>query len=242
MIHFLHHYDRPNRGDMLSGPYNYFNFGDYRKISWDKNIINNDLADFFDGDSVIMGGGIYFARGKPRFDRLVKRARNFIGWGLGLDPRLNLEEFIGNFTLLGTRERKLALIDDKKVFYVPCASCMNPVFTGIPAIEAMFGGDAHGDGEQAIALHLNGGFNRSVIVKKIGTQNFPITTTTDAFGKIVRNLWNADIVITNSYHGAYWSSLLGKKVICIKTDVPKWEGLTCSDFSHHRDLEFSFGQ
>ncbi len=172
-----------------------------------------------------MGGGIYFARGKPRFDRLVKRARNFIGWGLGLDPRLNLEEFIGNFTLLGTRERKLALIDDKKVFYVPCASCMNPVFTGISAIEAMFGGDAHGDGEQAIALHLNGGFNRSVIVKKIGTQNFPITTTTDAFGKIVRNLWNADIVITNSYHGAYWSSLLGKKVICIKTDVPKWEGL-----------------
>lgn len=232
MIHFLHHYDRPNQGDVLSGPYNYFNFGEYKKISWDKNIIKNIPAEFDEGDSVIMGGGIYFAREKPRFDRLVKRSRTFIGWGLGLDPRLDLENFVGKFSLLGTRERKLHLIDNENIFYVPCVSCMNPVFTALTAIDATFGTAGANASDPSIALHLNGGFNKSEILEKIGDKAVPVTTTTDLFGRTVKNLWAADIVITNSYHGAYWSSLLGKKVICIKTDVPKWEGL-------HENIVFS---
>ena len=46
---FLHHYDRKNMGDVLSGPYNYFKFQDVQKISWDESIIGDKPTDFAAG-------------------------------------------------------------------------------------------------------------------------------------------------------------------------------------------------
>ena len=171
-----------------------------------------------------MGGGIYFTRDKPRLARLIERSRHFIGWGIGLDARLNNDEFINKYTLLGTRERNSNFIDDKRVFYVPCASCMNEVFVR-PAASSDIG--KKGD---RIALHTNGGFNQKLILKRFG--HMEKTTTVDTFADIIANLESADCVLTNSYHGAYWGSLLGKKVVCFKTEVPKWDGL-------HKNIVFS---
>lgn len=81
-----------------------------------------------------------------------------------------------------------------------------------------------------IALHLNGGFNEKELINKF--PNAPVTTTVSKFEVIINNLKSAKCVITNSYHGAYWASLLGKKVVCLKTKVPKWDGL-------HENIIFS---
>lgn len=210
-INFLHHFDRPNKGDVKSGPYNYFNFPDHKKISWDKSILKSGSSDFVPGDVLIHGGGIYFTRGKPRLDKIIAQSKYFIGWGIGLDPRIDDDDFTKKYHLLGTRERKSNLIDNKRVFYVPCASCMDSVF------------DSKGKATQDIIVHLNGGFNEREIVKKFG--EYSSTKTTSSFEELIANIQSSNIVVTNSYHGAYWGSLLGKKVVCYVTNVPKWDGL-----------------
>ena len=218
-VHFLHHYDRKNQGDVLSGPYNYFEFSNIGKISWDKQIIDNGAVHFSPGDDLIMGGGIYFTRNKVRLDNLLKQTRNFIGWGIGLDERLNEDKFYEKYTLLGTRERHSSFIDNKKIFYVPCASCMHPTFNRSPENTV--------NESNRVAIHINGGFNEKEVIRTFEGQSF--TTTVDDFSKIIENISSAECVVTNSYHGAYWGSLLGKKVVLIKTSVPKWSGL-------HKDI------
>lgn len=217
--YFLHHYDRVNQGDVLSGPYNYFEFEKRGSISWDENILKGKLSHVDKGSSIIFGGGIYFTDNKPHLMKLIADAKNFIGWGLGLDSRADLPRFLNKFTLLGTRERNLELIDNRRIFYVPCASCMNSAFDEA-ALEAH---DAHAIEHREIVLHTNGGFNQKQIAKAL--DNYRLSRTVDPFDKIIANLKNSDCVITNSYHGVYWGSLLGKKVICIKTEVPKWDGI-----------------
>lgn len=211
-LHFLHHFDRKNQGDRLSGPYRYFNFDGYDTLSWDAQIQKAGRTTVKAGDALILGGGIYFTKNKPNLMKLIKRARVFVGWGIGLDERSGLDEFLPFYTLLGTRERKSPYIDGQRVFYVPCASCMNSAFDGAgpsPSTE--------------IALHLNGGFNEKTILQKF--KGAPCTTTVTPFADTLKNLQAADCVVTNSYHGAYWGSLLGKRVVCVPTEVPKWSGL-----------------
>lgn len=223
MIYFLHHFDRVNQGDVLSGPYHYFDFPECRRISWDNDILKPSEIALTKSDAVVIGGGIYFTPNKPRLTKLVKSAGLFIGWGLGLDERAEPEEFIKQCDLLGTRERKSSLIDNTKVFYVPCASCMHEVFDRV--LEKM-AGSATASEVGKVALHVNGGFNCKELLRALSVKDLPTTRTVDPFEKIIANLAGADCVVTNSYHGAYWGALLGKRVVCIKTGVPKWEGLS----------------
>lgn len=216
-LYFLHHFDRKNQGDVLSGPYNYFEFDDFEKMSWDNEILEGSPIERKAGGTVIIGGGIYFTNTKPRLDRLIAKSKNYIGWGIGLDPRTNLKEYISKFTLLGTRERKSPFINNKNVFYVPCSSCMHDYF------DKYLNEDVRETFNKKIAIHLNHGFNEKLISNKF--KDFQITYTTDPFEKTIQNISSAEYVITNSYHGAYWGSLMGRKVICLTTNVPKWEGL-----------------
>lgn len=213
-LHFLHHHDRTNQGDVLSGPYHYFDFGPYEKMSWDAEILKRGPQKFATDDHVIMGGGIYFFRDKPRFEDLAKRAKHLIGWGLGLDERLELKDFVAKFSLMGTRDRQTPYIDGDRVVYVPCASCMHTSFDRTDFLS----------GEtRSVAVHINGGFNAAQLRSRMGEQ--PATTTVSPFTEIIQNLMSAETVVTNSYHGAYWGSLMGKKVVCLKTEVAKWDGL-----------------
>ena len=86
-FNFLHHYDRPNQGDLYSGPYHYFDFPNYKKISWDEYIINNKYSDIDTNAITVIGGGIYFTNNKPRLKNLMKKSKSFVAWGIGLDPR-----------------------------------------------------------------------------------------------------------------------------------------------------------
>lgn len=216
-LYFLHHFDRVNQGDILSGPYNYFSFSNYGFISWDKNILKNEGITLNTNFSVIMGGGIYFPKDKPRLKKIMKDAKYFIGWGLGLDSRMDLTEYVNQFSLLGTREKFSNFIDNKKIFYVPCSSCMNNFFVNY------LSNNSFSKITKDIAIHLNHGFNEKEISNRF--TNKDITYTTTDFNQSIKNMAEAEYVITNSYHGAYWSSLMGKKVICLATKVPKWDGL-----------------
>jgi exopolysaccharide biosynthesis predicted pyruvyltransferase EpsI len=217
-IYFLHHHDRPNIGDILSGPYRYFDFGNYHKLSWDSDMLSytNSMEK---NSTLVMGGGIYFTKNKKIFRKVVEHSKNFIGWGLGLDPRDNLQ-YIDKFDLLGTRERQISIINNKNIFYVPCASCMKKEFSI----------NNNPNETREFHMHINGGFNTKSILSAIKQLGLEVsqTSTLDNFQTIFSSLSSANIIITNSYHGAYWASLLRKKVIVIKTVVPKFDGLDSS--------------
>lgn len=230
MLYFLHHYDRINQGDVLSGPYHYFDFGmPYEKISWDKQIIKPAPIAAGSKDTIIMGGGIYFAKNKPRLENLLNRIDKIIGWGIGLDIRADPENFVKRFSLLGTRERQSSLIDNESVFYVPCASCMHPAFE---AFVGEYSPERTKPTASKTVLHTNGGFNERELASLFEEQGIERTKTSSDFETTLSNLQNAACVVTNSYHGAYWASLMGKKVVCLKTEVPKWDGL-------HENIVFS---
>ena len=95
---------------------------------------------------------------------------------------------------------------------------MHPVFDSMMEFD---NGTQFGDEE--FCLHLNGGFNKARLLKAF--RDMKHTTTVDNERDIFLNISNANCVVTNSYHGVYWGSLMGKKVVCIKTDIPKWNGL-----------------
>ncbi|MBN9889830.1 polysaccharide pyruvyl transferase family protein [Salipiger abyssi] len=223
MIYFLHHHDRTNQGDVLSGPYNYFDFGRYEKVSWDTSIVGPENVSVSASDAVIMGGGIYFTANKWKLAKMMKAAGAFIGWGIGLDPRTEDKEFVDRFTLLGTRERKSEYIDNERVFYMPCSSCMNAIFD---ETEASGGAVPKAVSARKIAIHTNASnADTTALGKRADGEQIVWTKTISTFDETIANIKSAECVVTNSYHGAYWASLFGKKVVCLKTEVPKWDGL-----------------
>ena len=87
--------------------------------------------------------------------------------------------------------------------YIPCPSCLDPGFDGpyqgneeIVILE-----------HEILELDLPGG--ERYPKKKQALQRF-------AFEDIIRFVGGAGTVVTNTYHGAYWATLLNKKVVVYK--------------------------
>ena len=91
---------------------------------------------------------------------------------------------------------------DSEYRWVPCVSCMHPGFDKDYDIKNQFVWFEHKkrliDGKFLDALPaprmLNTGQNMSQILEFLGS---------------------AETVVTNSYHGVYWATLLKRKVVCI---------------------------
>ena len=118
---------------------------------------------------------------------IVDRKGNFV-------PPYNeaLPAYLEAFDLIGLRDY------GTQYHWVPCASCMLDVLDVLPR-----------DVEHEIVIYEH---------KRIPIQieGFPKQTNdgNDIEG-VCKFLSSSDIVITNSYHGAYWATLLGKRVFVV---------------------------
>lgn len=136
---------------------------------------------------------INLAKGAPR-----------IVWGAGHNtamtkrPRaLEWPGYLSSFDLVGLRDA------DSPYDYVPCASCLHPAFEKTYEIKndiIIF--------EHKKQLIKSADFGKHAISRFINSGN-NIEQTIEILG-------SANIIITNSYHGAYWGYLLGKKVIVVE--------------------------
>lgn len=189
MIVFSHIRNTGNVGDLASCPAHYFEFPKHH-------IVNYDETFPVTVDAVIYGGGTMVNWFQRRELPNVKK----IGWGIGssrhgiVDP---WPEPIG-FALLGIRE--YTENDERNGTYVPCASCMSPLFDREYEIE-----------HEAVI------FENSDIVSRypVSIGGLPTMGNTEPLEDIIAFLGSAETVITNSYHGVYWSTLLGRKVVCL---------------------------
>lgn len=209
----VHRYDEGNAGDFYCAPHHYYeplkgkvldifqyqSKSDLLRQQWVDQIIQRSL--------VIGGGGLLnlpaFHKQMRLFESLKARGKKTVVWGAGHNApntkkiyRYNVDP--ENFGLFGTRDHSMTNE------WVPCVSCKHEIFDQKGAVDKEFG----------IILHKKN-LNRPGVLEKV--KNMPHLTNQDQFEDIVNFIKSCETVVTDSYHGMYWSILLGKKVISVPT-------------------------
>lgn len=190
MITGCHIIEPRNLGDKMCCPLDYFE-------EW-KDVPRRHIDDVpnIEGDVVFGGGGILFPDFMPILEQCTeRRSGKYIVWGAGMNLRgfstVLYPPFLSKFDLVGLRDY------GNPWNYVPCASCLHPAFDHkiIPTRDIVI----YEHWEHPIALN---GFPRM-------ENNQP----KDFFSSVISFLGSAETVITNTFHGLYWSLLLGRKVV-----------------------------
>ncbi|MEE1953437.1 hypothetical protein ACTG2T_16885 [Aeromonas sp. 75A] len=186
---FVHIRNTPNTGDLHCTPFDYFYFPEARVYD-----INSSIPK---SHTVIYGGGAI--EPKLRTDKIHHNveAKYKIAWGVGtsLSGRSTSPELVDDMDLVGRREW-----GRKGGIYVPCVSCMSDLFDKKYEI----------DKDVIVYAHaVKPG------VKEILEYGFPTLNNRAPFKDVIESLGSAETIITNSFHGAYWGTLLNRKVICV---------------------------
>lgn len=146
-----------------------------------------------------------------KFSNLISETINNINtdiskkiiWGAGhnSDPvkkasRIEYPEYLNSFDLVGVRDY------GQNYSWVPCASCMHPALRKTYEIK-----------NDVIWFE-----HKKQLTKDFGDIPMPrFMNTGDNIEQTIEILGSANTIVTNSFHGVYWGTLLGRKVIL--TDV-----------------------
>ena len=192
---YSHFLNVDNAGDIYSCPLDYFkvDFQQSQKIDF------NSLTEAMNFDLVLGGGGMLHDNIINEIEKLSQnKKRKIIIWGAGLNEHDTIKQtypkFLDTIDMVGLRDYK------NPYEYVPCSSCMSHYFNIYQTI---------------LSCH-------SIIVFEhkdlpIPLMQFPKRSNRIVFdenlGDILRFISSGETIITNTYHGAYWSLLLNKKVL-----------------------------
>lgn len=200
---FAHYCNVDNTGDKLCCPKLYF-------PAWSEypsNFLYYDNAGIAisSGPIVIGGGGVMVPESQGFYDFLFTLKRPCVVWGAGTNGRADdpfwMPSQIDQFKLVGIRDFGVGLP------YVPCPSCLHPAFD-------MTAGPVHD-------------FIVFEAVTKPIEIDAPVRLNTNHpwFLDIAKSILSARTVVTNSYHGAYWSMLLNRRVILLEVDSNRFNYL-----------------
>lgn len=124
-------------------------------------------------------------------------------WGAGFNDKntkdtydIEWPEYMSRFNLVGIRDF------DSEYRWVPCASCMHPAF----------------DKTYQVKNEVVWFEHKKRLIDNRFLDQIPaprMLNTGQNIEQIIEFLGSAETVITNSYHGVYWATLLGRKVVCI---------------------------
>jgi hypothetical protein len=183
----IHYLQTPNVGDLNCAPSQYFPLG----------IIRRDINRASDGNAVVIigGGGLLSPWFYPAFEKYVNSVHNtLIFWGVGTHlekgATITYPAWLARCALVGIRDFGTGYR------WVPCASCMSPLFDHSEPIQ-----------------------HDVVVFKHARQHNMPkisapfMNNHTATMVEAIQFLASARVVVTNSYHGMYWATLLGKHVI-----------------------------
>jgi len=124
-------------------------------------------------------------------------------WGAGHNGspemdfiKIRWPKVFAKFKLIGIRDFNPA----SKFHWAPCASCMHPAF----------------DKTYEIKNDIIWFEHKKQLIKDFGTDPIPrFINSGDNIEQTIELLGSANTILTNSYHGAYWGTLLKKKVIVV---------------------------
>ena len=206
-IYFIHRIDE-NIGDVLSAPYRYYEFAKHEIID----ICNvEQINKLPQGAQVIVGGGgLMMPYFEPyRKALLARRPAKLVWWGVGERQIQNVasaylpEQDANNSIQSGWfAATDLVGFRQTNAYYpfVPCVSCK--------AVEAYRLSHLQPTHQHDVVFFEH----RDVPLPQVG--NYPRRNNLGNDAEAVFTyLDSAPVVVTNSYHGMYWSLLLGKQVI-----------------------------
>ena len=194
MIINLFRYDQNNAGDYNCSPLQYFD------LNHDILVVNTDFESMkiiykeenINLPVIIGGGGIFYDNQAFLIENLCYRHRGLkIIWGAGFNFKNhkdvpNIPYYLKKINHIGIRDN----VHDFE--WVPCASCMHELFN--KKYEEKF--------EIGIVEH-----HESPI-----KSNLPKINNSKKIKDIIYFIGSCKKIITNSYHGYYWSILLNKEV------------------------------
>lgn len=210
----VHRYDITNTGDLFCAPHNYFDqlqnkHSDIHlyKKSDKKNRIKLE-KEMTDRSLIIGGGGLlnisYFSNQMKFYQKLAENGKKTVLWGLGhneKDPRSwgNVKSYnidVNKFGLVGTRDYSMP------GEWLPCVSCLHELFDKKYVSTR----------EVGVVFHKKT-LQKPEIIEKF--KDYPCTSNTVDLKSLIEFIGTSDSIVTDSYHGMYWSMLLGKKVVAI---------------------------
>lgn len=213
---FWCHYDDPgNIGDHVCSPISYADLPGTRVD------LRQPVTDL-DGAALIFGGGgILHSSTVQQIGALAANGRRrnphmaLVAWGPGMNELnerpFQYPEYFREFDLVGLRDY------GNPWTYVPCPSCLHPAFDVPPATPTH---------EFVVYEHYDVPINGLPVAPKLTNHG-----NRGRAHEIIRFLAQGEFVVTNSFHGVYWSLLLGRKVIVFRAFANRFSG-----FSH--PLEF----
>jgi len=206
----VHRVNTNNVGDQASTPIHYYDFGPVRELDIKFAVRDDETLT----PTVIIGGG-GMLNFEPSMDTLMQRkpaGAKYIGWGLSGGSkqlwcvkdqiRLHNDEvlppypwYMDKFDLLGIRDWNTGYR------WVPCVSCMSKAFDTAPAPKH----------EVVVYKH------RAVDIPGLPKLPTSHSRTEDhpTLKSAINFIASGAVVLTNSYHGAYWGMLLKRKVILV---------------------------
>jgi hypothetical protein len=211
---FVHRRDIDNPGDINSTPFHYLDNNQRGFLVDYPNLENLSGWQF---DNVIVGGGAFpnkFASSVKKFLQ-NQTIKNFVIWGTGWeinDPEL--DDLARSAQLLGIREWLPNTAYENN--WVPCVSVLHPcIEKGLKVLPTK---------NFLIIDH----WKRQKI--EFGALDHTrISNKPNSIHQVVEAIADHRWVITSSYHGAYWSILLNKRVIFISNPwIPK-----CATLKYH---------
>ena len=208
-VHFVHIYEAKNTGEMLCGPYEYFGrlfCADYELFCHDIRTLN--LNKIRQSDWVILGGGGLFEVREDfqnTINAILKRTYKVVSWACGHNMHFgrDIKTKIRYKSFFYLTVRDFGLEGEE---YLPCVSCMSPLLDLKKPIARHFG----------IIEHLD---------YKIDEFSYDKISNAHAPLSIFDFISSSEVIITNSYHVVYWSTLMRKKVILYKPFSTKFNHL-----------------
>lgn len=206
---YVHRIDGTNVGDLFCAPYLYMN------------VFSGPIFDILDssmdvsGEKVVIvgGGGLgrkFFAK---QLNKLKTPARTYklIAWGVGADTVVDktgasldpageydlFSDFFEGFDEVGIRSWSM----DQRYRWVPCVSAMHELF------------DQYREKKPSRLIgyyqHKHSRFRAR------GKEGDIITNNGSDIKAKLAFLADHEYIVSNTYHGVYWATLLGRKVLCV---------------------------
>ncbi len=223
-VHFIHRYITTNTGDKACGYYQYFldSFKDFRCIVHDVNSV--DLSLISKKDVAIIGGGGLInlcVDWSYNINRVSKIAKETIIWSAGFNnhygTKTKIEIIWDRIKLIGVRDYNY-----KNFRYVPCATCVIKKFDEKFEIKRKYGVVSHQNEAHPIPDEF---------------KKYERISNDDIIENIIEFIGSSEIVLTNSYHAAYWSILLGKKCIVFSAFSEKFKNYKYMPEFYSGDLD-----
>ncbi len=197
---------RTNVGDKACCPADYLDLGDVVRVDVAELEDRRNHEILRDADRIVLGGGgvFYFEKSVTRL--IDEHGHKTVVWGAGANRHgskvQTYPDNLHNCALVGLR-------DDCQE-WVPCVSCLSTLFD--------IYGNRHGEVNELVVYE-----HKSFPI--LSECDWPRLKNNATLREALQFLSGGRVVVTNSYHGAYWARLLGKRTILYQPFSSKFYGM-----------------